>query len=406
MRIEPLFRISYAFLFCALISQSYQYVGAKEIDKAGTSIKSSASKYPLDFQQLIDNTISEIIPGIVLLVETKNYKFLGSSGMANTEHKIKMPTTALMYNASAGKTAIALLSAMLHEEGVLDINVPISRYLPKNLLSQIPNSELMTLNHLLSHTSGVYNYLDDEAVYFDVINNPKQLKTDEYMLKFALNKTAYFQPGKQFSYSDTGYLLTGLVLDKVLGYHHSKALRQRILIPLGLNKTFYKGIEKKRNEMVSGYFANNMGRPIFDVNQIVNTKVLQENIGTADGPLVSTVEELAHLLKATIIGSNIITSSIRDMLFGEASLNDMQYTWYGNWNSYYGKGMITEHFKNTPIYHHPGIGLGYNTNNIYIPKYGISITSFANCGVSNGCDDNLHRMVTKILSAVVESHLN
>jgi D-alanyl-D-alanine carboxypeptidase len=260
----------------------------------------------------------------------------------------------------------------------------------------------MTIKHLLSHTSGVYSYLDDEEVYFDVVNNPSQLKTDKYLIKFALNKPASFMPGKQIYYSDTGYLLTGLILDEVLGEHHSKALRQRILLPLGLKKTYYKGIEKNKNEMIPGYFTNNTGRPIFEVNEIVNTKVLQDNIGAADAPLVSTVEELALLLKTTIVGSDIVTENIKEMLFGEENLNDMGYSWYGYYNAYYGKGMITEKFKGTQIYHHGGIGLGYNTNNIYIPEHEISVTSFANCGVSKHCDYKLHKMVTKILDAVVD----
>jgi D-alanyl-D-alanine carboxypeptidase len=399
MLLKPYLIVLYIFIFFTSNSQS---LSAKEVDKQDAASDSTTSTYPLDFQKLIDNTVSKVIPGIVLRIETKNYRFLGSAGLADREKQIKMPTNALMYNASAGKTAIALLTSMLHEEGLLDINKSINHYLPTNLLSQIQHSELITLNHLLSHTSGIYNYLDDEAVYFEVINNHTKLKTDEHLLRFALNKPALFMPGEQFYYSDTGYLLVGLILDSVLGYHHSKALRQRILLPLGMDKTYYKGIEKRRNSMIPGYFTNNIERPIFDKNEIVNTKEIQESIGAADAPLISTVTELASLLKTTVIGSNIITKNMREMLFGQNSLNDMEDGWYSDNNALYGKGMFIETFKSAKIYHHPGVGLGYNTNNIYIPVSEISITAFANCGVSDDCDDNLHEMIIKILDALID----
>ena len=389
--------------FLTLTLQACANVNVKEDHEIKSPAMKATPNYPLDFQDLIDRTVSAAIPGIVLLVETEDYKFLGSTGVADIEKQLKMPTNAMMPNASAGKTLTALLVVMLHEEGLLDINVPISQYLSEELLSQIEHSNSMTLSHLLSHTSGIYDYLNNKEVFDVVMNSPSKLKTDKYLIKFALNKPASFLPGEQFEYSNTGYLLTGLILDKVLGFHHSKAMRQRVLAPLGMNRSYYKGVEKNRNEIISGYFTNDNGHSIIGKNETINTKVMQENIGVADAPLVSTVEELALLLRMTITGSDIITGTMQDMLFGEDNLNDMGYKWYGNYNADYGKGMFTENFKNTLIYHHGGVGLGYNTNNVYIPESNISITTFANCGASDACDNKLHNMVTKILASVIYS---
>ena len=123
--------------------------------------------YRDQYQLMLDNLISKHIPGAVLLVETKHGKFIGSAGFKDLEKKQPMTTDVVMPNGSAGKKFTALLIALMADEGIVDLDAPISKYLDKELLSQIQYSYKMTLRHLLNHTSGIIEYNDiDEYAFF------------------------------------------------------------------------------------------------------------------------------------------------------------------------------------------------------------------------------------------------
>jgi len=337
-----------------------------------------------DYQKAIDDTVSDIIPGVVLLVESPKQQFIGSAGLADKDSQQPMQTTYIMPNGSAGKKLTAMLVALLEEDGMLNQDNTIDTWLPEDLLSQITHSDKMTLRQLLNHTAGVYDYLDDSDFTDAVILDPSSLKTDNYALQFALNKPASFEPGQGWDYSNTGYLLTGLILDSVLGEHHSKEMRSRILDPLGMNSSHYGGIEKERGDIISGYFR-------YDNGETINTKALYENIGVADAPLVSSVQDMALLLKSIVSDDSFVSQQVKDTLFGE---NNLQDTGDGN---FYGQGIFKETYNGKIIYHHGGEESGYSTSNIYIPHNDTSITALFNCGGFKLCEAQTDALIKKVL---------
>ena len=351
----------------------------------------------LDYQKLINETVSDLIPGIILLVEKPGFEFLGSAGLADIETQTPMQTYHVMPNGSAGKKITALLTVMLAEEGLLSLDDTIDNWLSEEMLAQIENSEKMTIRQLLNHTSGIFNY-SDEAISDDffqaLLADPETLKTDSYVLPFGLNQPAYFLPGEGFHYSNTGYLLVGLILDEVLGEHHSVAIRNRILNPFGLNSTIYNGVEndKSQGEMISGYVVD-------DEYGELNTKPYYENIGVADAPLRSNVEDMALLLKL-IVGQNTdVSEYVKEQLFGESHLVDYGESVLGaaDQNASYGLGLFKETINNKVVYHHGGLEPGYSTTNIYIADSQTSITAFFNCGLSDDCRDNTEDMIGQVL---------
>jgi D-alanyl-D-alanine carboxypeptidase len=275
---------------------------------------------------------------------------------------------------------------MLDEEGMLSIDDTIDNWLSEAILSQIENSENITLRQLLNHTSGIRNYLDGDIsdnFFQALLADPESIKTDSYALKFGLNLPAYFLPGEGYRYSNTGYLLVGIILDEVLGEHHSKEMRNRILIPFGMNSSFYNGVEKSLGNIISGYVVN-------DVYGEFDSKPFYENIGVADAPLTASVEDLALLLKMIVGPDDDISPYVKDQLFGESHLVPI------NESTNYGLGLFIEIVKNKVVYHHNGLEPGYSTTNIYIPDSQTSITIFFNCGLSVQCEnetDSLSRSV-------------
>jgi len=135
---------------------------------------------------MIDDTVSDIIPGVVLLVESPEKQFIGSAGLADISSQQPLQTIHIMPNGSAGKKLTALLVALLEEDGMLNQDNTLDTWLFEGLLSQIAHSDQMTLRQLLNHTSGVYNYLDDSSFKEAVLLDPSTLKTDIRSFRYAL----------------------------------------------------------------------------------------------------------------------------------------------------------------------------------------------------------------------------
>lgn len=346
-------------------------------------------QHVFDYQGAIDKAISDTIPGIVLLLEKPGFKFLGASGLADIDTQEPMQTYHVMPSGSAGKKLTALLVALLVEDGVLDLDDTLDTWLSAALLAQIEHSESMTLRQLLNHTSGVYDYLDEDVAeqFYQALlsSDVNELKTDNFALTFGLNQPAYALPGTEFHYSNTGYLLAGLILDEVLAEHHSIAIRNRILEPLGMHSSFYGGLEKSHGDIISGYYTD-------ETLGTINTKIYYQNIGFADAPLRSNVEDLALLLKAIAGNEGVISSEVKTTLTGDNSLVSVNAT------TEYGLGIIKEQFKGKTIYYHGGLEPGYTTENIYIEDTQTSITIYVNCGLTEQCQIESAQLLEIILN--------
>lgn len=115
-------------------------------------------------QKIIDLTVAEGIPGVFLLVRTPEFKFIGVSGYTDMENKIPMDTAQLFQIASTLKMFIGVLSVMLHCEGVITLDDPITHWLPPSITDRIQYADNMTVRQLLNHTSGIYDYSENNRL--------------------------------------------------------------------------------------------------------------------------------------------------------------------------------------------------------------------------------------------------
>ena len=362
--------------------------------------------YRNKYQPMLDNLVSKHIPGAVLLVESKHGRFTGSAGFKDLEKKQPMTTDVVMPNGSAGKKLTALLIALLVDEGIVDLDSPISKYLDKELLGKIQYSNRMTLRHLLNHTSGIFEYNNaSEYAFFKAQYAQKnKVTTDMFPLSFALNQPADFAPGKGYSYSNTGYALAGVILERVLKDHPSKAIRNRILEPLEMTSSYSKGVEKHQPELASGFFINDED-PFFPtpLNVWVDTKDIIGTTATSDAPLASDVNDMAKLLRAIVRKNNVVSENVRTQMIGEEHLIE---SWgprfYRASDFYYGLGIWVEEINGRKFYHHGGTEFGYFTQNIYIPEGDVSITAFANCGVNDKCEEAFQNFTFEVLDSFLK----
>lgn len=345
-----------------------------------------------NYQSVINDIISDEIPGVVLLIETPETRFLGSAGVSNLETQQAMQVGDTIPTASTGKKMIALLAAQLVDEGLLNLDDTLDTWLSEDILSRIPNSHQMRMRQLLSHTSGVFNHpdVDDgEAEINLLLAEPDVLKTDIDFLELIFDHPGYFLPGEGYEYSNSGYLLAALIMDEVLGEHHSIAMRNRFFDPLGMTSTYYKGSEASLGDFISGYFTDDEG-------ELIDTRPYLINASKASSPVVSSVEDMAIFLKALITDDSFANDAVKNTLFGEDNLIDI-----GDGDKYgLGIGVVTR--KGQTIYAHDGLTYGYSAQSMYIEDTDTSIVLFFNCGDGgvNTCSTVFDDLIIKVLDNV------
>lgn len=124
----------------------------------------------------------------------------------------------------------------------------LSDYLPE-LKGRIENADEITLKMMIQHRSGIPNFTDNPAFWENEEENGKNA------LYFALDLPASFKPDKGYEYSNTNYLLLRRIMDNVLGYNHNDYIKEKILIPLELENTYFSITEVDLEDVMSGYYV-------------------------------------------------------------------------------------------------------------------------------------------------------
>lgn len=144
---------------------------------------------------------------------------------------------------SITKTFTAVIVFQLIEEGKLSLETKLSQFYP-----DVVNADQITVAHLLNHRSGIHNFTDDPGF----VNYMTQHKSKDELLKIMQQQVSDFEPGTRTSYSNSGYILLGLIIEKVTGETYKANLTSRIIEKLGLKHTGYGDkIENDKNEAVS-----------------------------------------------------------------------------------------------------------------------------------------------------------
>ncbi len=357
--------------------------GGADSDAPAAKNKELAPPVEFDYQQLIENTISENVHGIILQINTPEREFIGSAGVSDRDNQTPMQTTDVFSIQSAGKVITALLAAQLHDEALLNLDHTLDTWLPLELLDQIQYSEQITLRQLLNHSSGIVDYNDNEMFIPDLLASPEVQRGNSDLVNYALNKTPYALPGTGYHYSSTNYTLAGMILDQVLGYHNAIEIRARIIDPLSLNSTFSVGYENHMGELIAGYEYYH--------GQFVNVAPIMSNIFSSASPVASSVTELAYLYKTLITDTDFVSNDIRELMWGEASLIPVET------NNDAGLGIHKINVNGTILFSHDGGGEGYLTKNIYIEETDTSIVYFLNCGLSDECITAFYAIENAIL---------
>jgi CubicO group peptidase (beta-lactamase class C family) len=219
------------------------------------------------------------IPGISLAV-VKNGRplYVKGYGVATLELTVRTTPQTVFQIGSIGKQFTAVAVMMLANEHKLDLDDPLSKYLPE----VPPGWGAVTLRLMLNHQSGIPQFTTPERQLLDTVHD----YSDAELIRLAAAQPLDFEPGTDVAYSDTGYVLLGFVINRVAGMFYGDFLQQRVFAPLGMSRTRIISDKDIVANRASGYEKAKDGTLY---NQAYVSAALNR---TADGSLYTTVLDL------------------------------------------------------------------------------------------------------------------
>lgn len=291
------------------------------------------------------------VHSILLYIEDQSSSFRYSEGVGLTKKRgVPVEQDAQFRIASITKTFVASVIIQLLEEGKLQLDQPIIDYLSPLDYLNLSNihfhndtayAAAITIEHLLSHRSGLADIFHDKAFPFYLgfyLNKQKQYSPEKIVEKYYrynLQRQAHFKPGSDFYYSDMNYVLLGLLIEQIENMSLAEVIRSRILRPLNMNDTYLEFYEPARGN----------GKLIHQYRKRMDMTMTNTSFDWAGGGLVSTTLDLAKFAKALFNGSLISPSSLKKM-------TTMRFT--GAHNNRYGLGLNESTFGGDTYYGHYG----------------------------------------------------
>jgi D-alanyl-D-alanine carboxypeptidase len=332
-------------------------------------------------QRLLDSLrVASGIPGLTLGIALPDGRTLSlASGMSDTVQRRPMTPDDRLLQGSVGKTYVAAIAMQLVGEGKLDLDAKVSRYLGDlPWWSRVPNAADVTVRQLLTHTSGIVRYEFDPVATERLRREPMRVWSFEDRLSVLFDKPAPFAAGQGWEYSDTNFILVGMIIERLTGMEYYEALRRRVLVPLALANT----IPSDRAELAgvaNGYAGTKNDLGGYDASVVsrgagagaVSRLAVNPQFEWTGGGIASTSEDLARWGKLLYEGRVVDTSLVRRMVAEAvpAKLGP---------NVKYGFGVIV---RQTPLgesWGHSGFFPGYATELMYFPSSRVAVAVQAN----------------------------
>ena len=261
-------------------------------------------------QQKLDNCVNTYnIPGISATILLPGNKYWsGASGVSDIYTLDPMDTSLLFYQASVTKTFVAAIVFQLIEENKLSLDHNIGMYL--STIRTIPPST--KIRYLLNQRSGIYNFIGgNPSATSTWFSHPDSIWTSKRAIE-TYNHNPNFTQGTAFEYSNTNYILLGMIVEKITGNTFAEELKNRILIPFGLNQTFLPHIDSIAGPLVQGWTSFTQNN-IFDTNasQILNNCFA--SMSFTAGALVSYPKDVAKFYRLLFSGQIIHDTTLQVM---------------------------------------------------------------------------------------------
>jgi len=324
-----------------------------------------AAPLPPGDQTFVDNAVADAmskyrLPGLMIKITGPAGSYTKTYGVSNirTDRPLMLTDGVRMASITKSFTATAVLR--LVQDGTLQLDDKLAKY-----VKDIPFGQEITIRQLLAMRSGVYDFSDDPDFLTKFNANPLYPGwKPRQILPILRSHEPQFPPGTQTVYTDSNYVLLGLIIEKATGKSARRVIKESVIKPLGLGHTYFPAGPGLRAPYSHGYYAgdDNMG-PVLDYTK------LNPNVPWTGGGMVSTLTDLQTwgkaLAKGTLLSKQLHREQLEATAFSDISAN----FFFG-----YGLGII----KFGDWFGHDGAILGYSTVTFYEPDSGAQIVAAAN----------------------------
>ncbi len=357
MKRDLLFSLLLGVLFSVTACQKEVYNVARPGAEADVPVN---TQHPMkdSLQAIIARYVADGIPGVQVAVKNADGWYLTGGGYASLEDRSALPAGMVGWYYSLTKTYTAALTMKLYEREQLQLDAPISNYLPPRVADGIVGSDRMTVRMLLNHSSGLPNVTSLPAFHLWQLNHPLEQPTVAERLEMLDGRPPLFEPGSDFSYSNSNYLLMTLIVEQVSGHPYGELLREEILEPLELEHTWY-GLSPTEQEALP--FPN------YYFDRYANAQL--ENISTWNNALANSCVGYGGIAGTATDALRFLEALLEGRVVSAASLAEMR-TWIqGSASTQPDYGLGLEYYRyDSGEYGHEGDGIGCTTQFFYAPE--------------------------------------
>jgi CubicO group peptidase (beta-lactamase class C family) len=298
-----------------------------------------------------ENNIPGTVVALALKGELIHFK---AYGLANVELSVPVSEKTVFEIGSISKQFTSAAALLLVEENTLDLDAPIHQYLPF-----LPGEWLgVTVHQLLNHTSGIPDY--EEIRSYDIY---RHRVTPEDIIKIAQSRPVDFAPGTGWYYSNTGYFLLSMIIERIEGLPFGRVLKKRIFDPLQMTDTRMADPETIIPNRASGYWVNK-------TNNLININPTETSSTLGAGGLLTTATDLVKWDKA-LYGENLLSSKTKALMWREVAVPVGE-------NPHYGYGWELSDYKGLKATHHGGQVAGFIANFIRLTDHELTIIVLVN----------------------------
>ncbi|MCQ4210882.1 serine hydrolase domain-containing protein [Streptomyces longispororuber] len=235
-----------------------------------------------------------------------------TSGVADVKSQAPVARDSRFRIGSMTKPFVATVVLQLVRERRVVLDAPVARYLPDLMRDGEGNKDgKITVRQLLQHTSGLPDYLDLLSPA-EILKDPFAHHDPRDLVNLALAAPRTFEPGKGWDYSNTDYLLVGMLIEKVTGHPYGDEIRRRIIEPLSLSQTSVPGDDPViEGTHPRGYVRPGKDAPLLDLTEF------NPSVAGASGEMISSAGDLNHFLDALVGGELLYPAELRQMMTTE-----------------------------------------------------------------------------------------
>jgi D-alanyl-D-alanine carboxypeptidase len=349
----------------------------------------------LELQKKLDEWHSAgKFPGATLGVALANGESFGIAvGFSDRDTKTSLKPNDRMLAGSVGKTFAAATALQLVKEAKIKLDDKIEKYLGREpWFSRLPNAKDITVRQLMNHTSGLVRYEFKEQFTKDLTANPDKVWKPAELVAYLLDEKAPFEAGHGWDYSDTNYIVLGMIIEKVTGRKFYDEAYRRLLKPLKLVDTIPQDGRRLRG-VVQGYAGPTNPFGGTDAMIVDGKFVINPQFEWTGGGFASTAQDLARWAKLFYEGQAFSPDLLPQVLDGVPAPMLGRETRYG-------LGAIIRKTSAGTSYGHSGFFPGYMTDMMYFPEHKVAVAVQVNTSVPANLGKPLSRVLVEAMEVI------